>query len=188
MVLLTNKATKPAQTDPIQAHLVVAHTGTSKSVARASGAQTLSPSSAGIARLTGIFQPCCLPMQRQQIPNPTATLADLSSLAMILGELRSFIVWFLCLKQDLPHLHHLCHDVCILGRCLVEDMPLLQDNITSINDQLRHLSSQADIGVNAYKAYMMLTDNYIADQAQFRAAHADLKEFVHSLVDERDMY
>jgi hypothetical protein len=172
----TNKAPESARTDPSQAHMVVAHMGTSKSVARASRAPTLSPSSADIAQADRHFPTRVSPSGASA--NPTATLADPASLAMILGELCSVNARFLCLEQELSLLHHLCHNVYMLGRCLGEDMPLLQVNITTIKDQLRHFSSQADIGVNAYKAYMMLTDDYIADHAQFRAAHADLKEMI----------
>ena len=46
-------------------------------------------------------------------------------------------------------------------------MPRIHDDILSIKGQLRHIVSQADIGVDAYKAYMMLTKDYLADQAQF---------------------
>ncbi len=63
-------------------------------------------------------------------------------------------------------------------------MPRIHDDILSIKGQLRHIVSQADIGVDAYKAYMMLTKDYLADQAQFWAAHDDLKTLAHSLVED----
>jgi hypothetical protein len=65
-----------------------------------------------------------------------------------------------------------------------EDMPRINDDILSIKGQLHHISSQADIGVDGYKAYMTLTKDYLADQAQFWAAQDDLKTLVHSLVED----
>jgi hypothetical protein len=78
----------------------------------------------------------------------------------------------------------------MLGRRLGEYMRLLQGNITSIKDQLCNLFSQVDVGVDAYKAYMTMTlaKDYIAGQAQFRTAHMNLDDLVHSLVEERDAY
>ncbi len=63
-------------------------------------------------------------------------------------------------------------------------MPHIHDDIFSIKGQLHHVSSQADIGVNAYKAYMTLTKDYLADQAQFWVPHDDLKTLIHSLVED----
>jgi hypothetical protein len=119
----TNKAPEPAPMDPSQVHLVIAHTGTSKSVARTSRTPTLSPSSADIAQADRDFP---IPVSPSGVStNPNATLANPVLLALILGELHSFNARFLCLEQELSHLHHLCHDVCMLGWHLEEDMPLL---------------------------------------------------------------